>query len=123
MRSFKVPEKDPLNYLPLTYLWVVGISIWAAVASYARKLKEGRARFSLAELIGEMFISGFVGVLTFWLCEAANIDQPFSAAIIGISAHMGSRSIMLMENVSSVLLKKWIKKNKINLNEQDKHHD
>lgn len=63
-----------------------------------RKVKSGlTARFSITELIGELFISGFVGLITFYLCESAKIDQMISAALVGIAGHMGSRAIFLIE--------------------------
>jgi len=91
-------EKDPLTYATVTYAWVVLLSIWGGVAGYIRRFKRDQ-RFSLVELIGELCISAFVGVLTFFLCEAANIPPVMSAAFVGISGHMGSRAIFLIEQL------------------------
>ncbi|MBS3953626.1 MAG: phage holin family protein [Methylomicrobium sp.] len=98
-------EKDPLSYEVLTYGWVVLISLWGGVTNYARRLKNGRAP-SIAEFIGDISISGFVGVITFFLCESSGIDKMLSAAMIGVSAHMGSRSLFALENI----VYKWLKK-------------
>lgn len=89
-------EKDPLSYQVLTYLWVIALSAWGGIASYIRRIKRG-AEFSLIELIGELFISGFVGILTFFLCEYTQINQILTAAFVGISGHMGSRAIYVIE--------------------------
>jgi len=105
-----MPEKDPTTYTLLTYAWVVGISSWGAIASYARKVKKGETRFSIAELVGELSISGFVGTLTFFVCEAGDVPQVMAAPIIGISAHMGSRAILLMEDVGESFVFQCIKK-------------
>ena len=93
-----MPEKDPQSYSILTYTWVVGLSIWAGSVSYIRKLRTG-LRFSLMEFIGEVVTSGFVGLLTYWLCEYAGIEEPLTPVLVGISAHMGSRAIWALENI------------------------
>lgn len=91
-----MPEKDPLSYLTITYAWVIILATWGGVAGYIRRLKCGQL-FSLTELVGELCISGFAGVLTFFLCESAHIQPVLSAALVGISGHMGSRAIFLIE--------------------------
>lgn len=105
-----MPEKDPLSYTALTYGWVVLLASWGGMAGYIRKIKSGHSRPSISELIGELCISGFVGVMTFYFCEAAKVNQVISAGLIGISGHMGSRGIMIMENVSERILSRWLKK-------------
>ena len=90
--------KDPLMISMATYTLMISLAFWGGVASYMRKVKSGlTARFSITELIGELFISGFVGLITFYLCESAKIDQMISAALVGIAGHMGSRAIFLIE--------------------------
>jgi len=91
-------EKDPLTYQLATYMWVIGLSIFAGTASYIMKLKKGICKPSLAELIGEIVISAFVGIVTFFGCEFFEVAPVMSAALIGIFSHMGSRAIMLFEN-------------------------
>lgn len=89
-------QKDPLNYEWITYAYVFVLACFGGIASYIQKLKNGYCRFSITELIGKLFISAFVGVVTFFLCEAATIDKLYSAAIIGLSGHMGSKAIILI---------------------------
>lgn len=94
----KMPEKDPANYSMLTYLWVMLIASWGGAVSFYRKTRAGHARpFNIIEFVGEIATSAFVGVLTFWMCEAASINSLISAALIGISGHMGSRAMWQFE--------------------------
>jgi hypothetical protein len=94
-----MPEKDPTTYSMLTYLWVFGVSAFGGVVSYIRKVRSGQAeKFSILEVVGEIAIAAFTGLVTFWLCEAASIGQPLTAALVGISGHMGSRAIALFED-------------------------
>lgn len=64
-----------------------------------RKLQQGHARvFNIVEFLGEIVTSAFAGVITFWLCENAEISPLMTAAFVGISGHMGSRAIFMVEN-------------------------
>lgn len=67
--------------------------------NFYRKVKLGKSKpFNIMELVGELATSAFAGVLTFLLCEYANIAPLMTAALVGISGHMGSRTIALMEH-------------------------
>ncbi len=89
--------KPPLDYSWVTYLYVFVLSFIGGTASYIIKVKEGVAkRFSIAELIGDNFVAGFIGLITFFLCEYFGVDQRLSAVFIGISAHNSSRAIFLL---------------------------
>lgn len=94
------PPKNPtpFAYDVLTYLWVIALSAAGGLVSFLRKMREGHARaFNVVELLGEVFTAGFAGLLTFWLCEAANMNELVQAVFIGIAGHMGSRAIFLFE--------------------------
>lgn len=96
------PEKTITGYALLTYAWVLALSTWGGLVNYLSKIRAGHiARFNITELIGDMFISGFTGVLTFWMCEAAGFNQLTTAVCVGISGHMGARMIGKLENVMS----------------------
>lgn len=93
-----MPEKDPTTYAALTYLWVILLSAWGGVVSFYAKFKRGEVRAcNFIELTGEIVTAGFAGVLTFWFAEAANLNPLITAALVGISGHMGSRAIYAME--------------------------
>jgi len=94
-----MPEKDPTSYSFLTYGWVFGLAILGGVVSFMRKLQAGHARvFNLVEFLGEIVTSAFAGVITFWMCEHSNLSPLVTAALVGISGHMGSRSIFMAES-------------------------
>lgn len=107
-----MPEKDPLTYDLLTYAWVFSLSVWGGIAGYIRKMKTGVViRFSLTEIVGDVVVSGFVGVVTFFICESSGVPKLLSAAFIGISAHMGSRAIFVLENAADRVFQRWVGKN------------
>ena len=91
-------DKDPSTFSAITYAWVIFISAWGGAVSFITKLKTGRARaFNIVEFIGEIFISAFSGLLTFYLCESANIDKLHEIVLVAISGHMGARVIFMIE--------------------------
>ena len=98
--KLKMPHKDPTNYSLFTYLWVLVLSLWGGTAHTIRKIREGVIKhFSFSEWIGDMVISGFLGVVTFYLCEYANIVAPLNAVFVGIAAHQGTRGIAMLEKI------------------------
>jgi hypothetical protein len=101
-RKNVMPDKDPANIPLITYAWVFGMSVLGGVASFMKKLKDGHARaFNVIELIGEMATSALVGVVTFFLCESAEMDRVKSAALVAVAGHMGSKAIRLLEQILS----------------------
>jgi hypothetical protein len=93
-----MPEKDPSNISLITYVWVFVLAIWGGVVHNIRKVREGvTKRFSITELLGDIMTSGFAGTITFYMCEAAGINSMLTAAMVGISGHMGARAIFLLE--------------------------
>lgn len=101
--------KTPTDYSFITYAWVLVLSMWGGSVSYYRKLRSNQDdRVRLMELIGELFTSGFVGIITFWLCEQSGIPQLYSAALVGITSHMGSRAIYIAEQfVTDWIKQRW----------------
>lgn len=94
-----MPDKDPTSYSFLTYGWVFALAMLGGFVSFMRKLQNGHVRaFNVAEFVGEIMTSAFAGVLTFWLCEHAMLSPLVTAALVGVSGHMGSRAIFLFED-------------------------
>lgn len=107
--------KDPMSYDIWTYVWVSLLSLWGGIAGYIRKVKSGVvARFNISELIGDVVISGFVGLLTFFICEDYGLSKMQSAVMIAISGHMGCRALFIFDSaIESSLdnaLKRWLGK-------------
>jgi len=96
----RMDHKDPSTYPIITYLWVIALAVWGGVTNHIRKIKNGDImRFSLSELIGDIFISGFIGVMTFYLCEYAQISSLLTAFLVGMTSHMGTRGLTMLERI------------------------
>jgi len=90
--------KDPTTYSWITYSWVLFLSMLGGFVSFARKTKSGYSKpWGVAEFIGELATSAFAGLVTFYLCEAGKLSPLLTAALVGISGHMGSRAIYQFE--------------------------
>ena len=79
-------------------LWMVAVGAFGGVVSFIQKVKAGKARaFNIPEFIGEILISAFSGLITFWICQAFGVNQYLTAAGVAICGHMGTRAIFLIE--------------------------
>jgi len=93
-----MPYKSPENVPLITYLWVMALSLWGGISSNIRKIRNGSIeRFSITELVGDIVISGGVGLLTYFVCDHYAVEGMLSAVFVGISSHMGTRAIYAME--------------------------
>jgi len=90
--------KDPFAYGWAAYAWVIAWASAGGIVSFRQKMKRGDVRaFNIAEFVGELVTSAFVGVIAFWLCEYSEVPKLLEAVIISISGHMGTRAIFLFE--------------------------
>jgi hypothetical protein len=92
--------------------WCFLLCMWAGAAGVVRRYKIGAVSF--LELAGELFLSGFVGLLTFLACVASGLitfptPDPTKVAIasmmIAVTAHMGVRAIAIFERAVSTGLR------------------
>ncbi|SRR5258705_4690154 len=98
MQEHLDPIKDPTSYTWITYCWVFLLAGLGGLVSFARRVKGGQSHpWNIAEFIGEIATSAFGGLITFYLCEAAQLNPLVTAALVGISGHMGSRAIYQFE--------------------------
>lgn len=101
LRTAGAIAKDPGSYNWLIYGWVMFLSMWGAVVRVLREMKLGEQtwRQLLFTFLREMVTSGFTGVLTFYLCEAASISPLITAVMVSISGWMGVRALAVIESV------------------------
>jgi hypothetical protein len=96
-----MPEKDPTNWGGAIWLLALGMSLAGGLVNWYGRIRQGYTRaFNLIELVGELFISAFVGLGVFMATQA--LDQPIGlcAALAGVGGHMATRLLFAAE--------KWI---------------
>ena len=81
----------------ITWGWIIGLSSWGGAVSYLHRVDKYNLKFNLFKLVMEILTSAFVGVLTFLLCDAASLSWEITAAMVGISGHMGTRALFILE--------------------------
>ena len=114
--SEKIPFFTTIADL-LTYAWVFGLAMLGGAASFVRRVRNGEAKYSnIIELIGELVVSAFAGLVTFFLCKSAAFDEMLTAAFVAISGHMGTRIIFKFE---AYLVKRFGLDNECELPKED----
>lgn len=107
IEAAKAAASEPFtstNLIPT--LWMLAVAALGGVANFYQKVKTGKARaFNVMELVGEILVSAFVGLLTFWICKGYGVNEWLTAAAVGITGHMGSRAIFLAEQWIETKLK------------------
>ncbi len=80
-----------------TYGWVVGLAALGGLVAFIRKLNDATEprplKLIFLKLSGELVISSFAGLVTYWLCQHWQLTEPVTAIAIAISGHMGGRTI------------------------------
>lgn len=93
-----VTHKDPLNYPLKQYAFLLGLAVLGGFVSWYSRVRKGEiAAWNVQHLIGELATSAFAGLIAFWLCEWSNLPPVLTAAIVGVSGHMGTKAISLVE--------------------------
>ena len=107
-----MPEKDPTTYSLLTYMWVFLLSIAGGVVAFIRRLNQTSNPLPLhivfTRLFGELLISGFAGVVTFYLCEYWEFNGLLTAVMVAISGHLGGSAIDRITRVWYALVDKQV---------------
>lgn len=93
--------KDPSSFSWATYCWILFLAMWGGIVRVIREVKLSDKTWVQLILIfiGEMITSGFVGVVTFYGCEAARIPQLYTAMLVSIAGWLGVRALAVLEAV------------------------
>lgn len=76
--------------------------------SYLNRIDKSGVAFSFFRLAIEITTSGFVGIISFMLCDYAELEWSATAAIVAISGHMGTRALLLIENAAVKVAENFI---------------
>lgn len=99
-----MPEKDVNNVewvvkaTPL--IFAIFLSCLGGVVCHLNRMDKHGLAFNFLRLCIDIVTSGFVGIIAFMLCDAANFGWSYTAAIVAISGHMGTRALFLFETAA-----------------------
>ena len=104
-----VVENGPFSWNNLVpTIWMALVAMLGGYVNFRQKMQQGNTRgWNLTELIGEMVVSAFAGVLTFWVCRGFDVNPWLTAAGVAISGHLGARGIFLLEKTLEKKAETW----------------
>ncbi len=92
--------KSPLAYSLREYAVILGIALLGGFASWYSRVRRGQAELlNFSALVGELAVSAFAGLITFWVCESFELSPLITAAAAGMAGHAGGTGISWMERV------------------------
>lgn len=104
-----MPEKDLLQFI-VTLPYVLVLSLLGGLASFIMRLNEASKPKPLKKLflklLGELFLSGLAGLLTFLLCREWGLSANYTAVAVAISGHMGGNAIAQISHIYDDFIKK-----------------
>ena len=80
-----------------SYAWFVILAIWGGTINYFNRVRRAGIPFSFVELVGEWSVAGFTGLITAYICVDLGFSFALTAALTGISGHMGGRGLFMLE--------------------------
>lgn len=93
--------KGPLTYTVRDYGVILGISLLGGFVNWYRRVRKGETEMlSFPALVGELAISAFAGLITFWGCAALDVSPLWTAAGAGIAGHAGGAGVEWAERVA-----------------------
>ena len=102
-----MPDKDPTTWTAAT--WALGflMAVSGGLVNWYTRVKKGHTRAcNIIELIGEIFVSGFVGLGVFMALASLDMPMGLCAAGAGVGGHMGTTLLLAIENVIESRIKK-----------------
>ncbi|HVR50585.1 MAG TPA: phage holin family protein [Pseudorhodoferax sp.] len=93
--------KSPLSYSLREYGVILGIALLGGFARWYMAVRRGDlSMLSFPTLVGELAVSAFSGLLTFWACESLSLSPLITAAAAGLAGHAGGSGIAWMERLA-----------------------
>ncbi|MCB0071959.1 MAG: phage holin family protein [Caldilineaceae bacterium] len=92
--------RSPLSYSLREYGLILAIAMLGGFVRWYNAVRRGEsAVYDLRILVGELFTSAFLGILTFWACEAVGVQPLVTAALAGMAGHAGVSGLLWAERV------------------------
>ena len=95
-----IPPRSPLSYSLREYGLILAIAMLGGFVRWYNAVRRGEsAAYDLRILVGELFTSAFMGILTFWACEAIGVQPLVTAALAGMAGHAGVSGLLWAERI------------------------
>lgn len=105
-----MPEKDPTTWTYATWLLAISAAFGGGFINWYSKVRAGHTRsVNVVELIGEMVVSGIVGLGAYMTADGFSLPPSFCAVAAGVGGHMGTRLLFLVEQWATKKMEEVIK--------------
>lgn len=88
----------------LAFAWIIGMTILGTVICVTSRVKFcsttnecATNKLKISRVIGELSVSGLIGIITYAACSSADFDPILTAAISGTLGHVGAHSLHCLE--------------------------
>lgn len=89
--------EDELLKLIVVLPWVLFLALAGGLAAFITRLNRATKPQPVGQiflsLLGELFLSGFAGFITFLICRYYGFEPMLSAVLVAVSGHMGGNAI------------------------------
>lgn len=96
--------------LLVTLPYVIFLALASGLANFIMKLNQATSPQPLKtlflRLLGELFLSGLAGLLTFLLCKEWQMSANYTAVMVAISGHLGGNAISQISKFYESLMRK-----------------
>ena len=100
-------HKSPLSYSLREYGLILAIAMLGGFVRWYNAVRRGEsAAYDLRILVGELGTSAFMGILTFWACEAMSVQPLVTAALAGMAGHAGVAGLLWAERIMKRFLER-----------------
>ncbi len=80
-----------------TFLTIVVLAIWGGLVNYLSRLRNAAKAFSWGELLLELSISAFAGLMIGLMLFSFDVNIYMCLALAGISGHAGGRTMFYLD--------------------------
>lgn len=101
-------ENDWLHFIVgLPYVLILSLAggLGAFIMRLNQATKPQPLKLIFLKLFGELFLSGFAGLLTFLLCKEFGLSPNMTAVAVAISGHLGGNAIILISKFVEKMFK------------------
>lgn len=101
-------EHDWLHFI-VTLPYVLFLSLAGGLGAFIMRLNQAAEpqplKLIFIKLMGELFLSGFAGLLTFLLCKEFELSANMTAVAVAISGHLGGNMIVIISKYAEKFFK------------------
>lgn len=93
----------------VTFVTIVVLAVWGGLINYLSRVRSAMKTFSWGELLLEISISAFAGLLIGLMAFSFEVNTYMCMALAGISGHAGGRTVFFLDKFWGERIKQFLK--------------